>query len=267
MLSKKIDTAFSSCPNDTFIFHAMVNNLIDTRDYSFRPYIHDVEYLNNKAFDCVYEITKLSFHAFLLLRDRYSILNSGAALGFGCGPLLVAREKIDNIESMKVAIPGRYTTANLLLKLWNSSINNIVVTRFDNIIEGVQHGTYDAGLIIHEGRFVYPQYNLIKIVDLGEWWEQETGLPIPLGCIAVKRMNDNEILKDIEEIMRLSVEYALENRDASKDFIKHHAQELDDEVIDEHIRLYVNSFTIDLGKDGERAVNTLEEMAKKRGII
>lgn len=268
MKTLKIDTAFSPCPNDTFIFHAMLHGLVDVKKFYFKSYISDVEDLNNKAFIGRYKLTKLSFHAYLLLKNRYSILNSGAALGFKCGPLLIAKENLKNIERMNIAIPGKYTTANLLLKLWNPNIINTTITSFDKIIEGVRDGLFDAGLIIHEGRFVYSKFNLIKIIDLGEWWEKETDLPIPLGCIALRMDLDmNNIKEEINEILKASIEYALINGDDSKEFIKSHANILDDRVIKEHINLYVNSFTVELGNKGEKAIQTLEEMARWRGII
>jgi 1,4-dihydroxy-6-naphthoate synthase len=167
---------------------------------------------------------------------------------------------------VRIAVPGQYTTAYMLLKLWNPDINNIVITRFDNILEGVKTGEYDAGLIIHEGRFIYPQYGCRQIIDLGEWWENETGLPIPLGCIAIK--DDKADLKPVvESILKDSVIYALENRSASRDFVRHHAQEMDREVIDQHIDLYVNDYTISLGEKGTRAIQKLEEMARWKNIL
>lgn len=168
----------------------------------------------------------------------------------------------------KIAIPGEYTTAFLLLKLWNPDIENIEAVRFDLILEGVKKGKYDAGLIIHEGRFIYPEYDCVEIIDLGKWWEAETALPIPLGCIAIRKDHPTLSLKnDVESILRNSVQYALENRDASRDFVKLHAQELDDQVIDGHIDLYVNDFSISLGDTGRKAIEALEEMARWKKIL
>ncbi len=263
---KTIETAYSPCPNDTFIFHAMINGLVDTKKYSFLPYTGDVEDLNIRAFSGLHPVTKMSYHAYLHLRNRYTALDSGSALGHGCGPLLVAKNGRSDFGRMLVAAPGRYTTAHLLLKLWKPEATNIVFARFDEIMQGVADGKFDAGLIIHEGRFVYPGYGLVKLIDLGEWWESETGLPIPLGCIAVR--NDmTGIRSEIGSILRSSVEYAIKNPDDSRNYIKSLAQEMDDEVISEHIRLYVNEYTIDLGKKGRSAVKRLEEMTSLRGII
>jgi 1,4-dihydroxy-6-naphthoate synthase len=264
----ELSIAFSPCPNDTFIFHAMLHDCIDTEDYSFSPHIDDVEALNTAAFKKRFQITKLSFYAYLLLKDEYELLDSGSAIGFGCGPLLVTQKGNRFSTDSRIAIPGEYTTAGLLLKLWNHDIRNIAVTRFDRILPGVQNGEYDAGLIIHEGRFIYPSYDCVKVVDLGEWWEKETDLPIPLGCIAIRKDPDTIRHKEhIETLIKNSVIYAKKNRSVSRLFVKEHAQEMDDKVIDGHIDLYVNDFTVSLGMTGEKAVKKLEEMAVWKKII
>ncbi|MCP4129831.1 MAG: 1,4-dihydroxy-6-naphthoate synthase [bacterium] len=263
----KIGLGFSSCPNDTFIFHAMLHGCVNTGKYAFEPFISDVEELNSIALKGGREVTKLSFHAWLLLKDRYRLLNSGAALGYGCGPLVIARENIELSRDTKIAIPGEYTTAYMLLKLWKPGLENVAATRFDNILEGVRSGEFDAGVIIHEGRFVYPEYNLTRIVDLGEWWEQETGLPIPLGCIAARSDLHEDTIQSINSILRSSVEYALANRQVSEEYVRSWAVEMDKDVIQSHIDLYVNDFTVDLGTKGREAVSALEEMARSRGII
>jgi 1,4-dihydroxy-6-naphthoate synthase len=261
-----LDVAFSPCPNDTFVFHAMLNRCIDTNPFNFIPHIADIEELNHLAFKQTYPVTKLSFYAFLLLKDRYALLDSGSALGYGCGPLLVARPSLESIQDARIAVPGRYTTAYLLLQLWQGGYKHIEFTRFDQILPGIASGRFDAGLIIHEGRFVYPAYNCIKIVDLGQWWESMTYQPIPLGCIAIRKdMLDHK--SAIESMLRASTDYAMNHPDASKEFIKLHAQELDDRVIAEHISLYVNEFTLSLGEAGRSAIETLEERAKCQGIL
>ncbi len=263
-----LSIAFSPCPNDTFIFHAMLHNRIDTLGYTFTSHIDDVESLNIAAFKNTFQITKLSFYAYLILKEHYELLDSGAALGFGCGPLLVAGEKTKFSETSKVAIPGDYTTAFLLLKLWNPGIKNIVVTRFEQILPGVQSGEYDAGLIIHEGRFIYPDYDCIKIIDLGQWWESKTNLPIPLGCIAIRKDPDTISHKDqIELLIKNSINHAKLNRDDSHSFVLDHAQEMDRKVVDEHINLYVNDFSVSLGETGNRAIKALEDMAKWKNIL
>lgn len=264
---KKIDMGFSTCPNDTFIFHAMLHSCIDTGSFNFVHHMFDVEELNRKAYEKKFHITKLSLHAFLKLKETYEILDSGSALGFGCGPLLVGRSgKIP--KDAKIAIPGELTTAYLLLQLWKPELENIEVTRFDYILDGVKSGKYDAGLIIHESRFIYPEYGLTKIVDLGQWWEEETGYPIPLGCIAIRKDEPYISYKsDIESILKQSVQYAFDNRNASGDFIKQYAREIDNDVINSHINLYVNDFTLSLGDKGNSAIRILEEMARSKKII
>ncbi|MDY6934005.1 MAG: 1,4-dihydroxy-6-naphthoate synthase [Spirochaetota bacterium] len=263
-----LDIAFSPCPNDTFVFHAMLHGLINTEPFHFTPYVHDVEDLNMKAFSCDFRITKLSFYAYLQLSEKYELLDSGAALGYGCGPLLVARSSNIPISKATIAIPGRYTTAYLLLKIVYPDVSNIQVARFDEILPGVQSGRFDAGLIIHEGRFVYQDYNCVKIIDLGEWWEEETGMPIPLGCIAIRRDQTTlQYKRDIESILVKSIQFAEQNRNASRDFIKSYAQELEDHVIDEHINLYVNEYTLSLGDIGERSIHMLKQMAQERRLL
>jgi 1,4-dihydroxy-6-naphthoate synthase len=268
MKKQQISLGFSPCPNDTFMFHAMLHSLTDTGEFKFIPYIDDVEALNKLAFDEKLQITKLSFYAWLLLKDKYSLLDSGAALGFGCGPLLVAKTPPHDLTRAKIANPGIYTTAYMLLKLWNPNIGNAIPTRFDKILPGVASGKFDAGLIIHEGRFVYADYDLVKMVDLGEWWESQTRLPIPLGCIAIRNDPDTICHKEkIETILKDSVSYAFENRRASREFIKSYAQEIEDSVIDRHIHLYVNEFSLSLGGVGRQAVQMLEDMAQCRKIL
>jgi 1,4-dihydroxy-6-naphthoate synthase len=216
-----LDIAFSPCPNDTFIFHAMVSGSMDNGRFRFIPHLDDVEALNSKAFNKTFPVSKLSFYAYLMLKNHYEILDSGGALGYGCGPLLVGKSAAVPGPEAKIAIPGKFTTAHLLLKLWHPEFTNVEITRFDNILEGVLSGRYDAGLIIHEGRFVYPQYGLKKIVDLGEWWEEETGLPIPLGCIAIRKDHPFIFIsRKLESILKRSVTHAFDNRIASRAFIK-----------------------------------------------
>jgi 1,4-dihydroxy-6-naphthoate synthase len=259
---KNIDIAFSSCPNDTFVFHAMLNGLVDTREFSFNAHIDDVESLNRQAKSGVYQVTKLSFAAWLKLKDKYDLLDSGAALGFGCGPLLVARSKNISVEDALFAVPGIDTTANMLFTLRYPQAKNIAITRFDKILPGVASGEFDAGVIIHEGRFVFKDYGCVQIIDLGEWWEEKTSSPIPLGCIAIRKDAETMVYKEtIESIIRDSVKYAFENPFASRKYVKSLAQEMDDQVIDQHIKLYVNEFTLSLGEKGRQAVKKLEEMA------
>jgi 1,4-dihydroxy-6-naphthoate synthase len=264
--TRKVDIGFSPCPNDTFIFDALVHERVDTSPFSFQPHIADVEVLNEEGFSQTYPITKLSFYAYLQLKDSYALLDSGAALGYGCGPLLVALHPLVSVRKARIAVPGRYTSAYLLLQLWQGKCEHIEFVRFDEILPGVASGKYDAGLIIHEGRFVYQNYNCLKLIDLGQWWEEETGLPLPLGCIALRRdmMESKEV---VETLIRNSISYARENPAASSQFIQINAQELDQQVISEHISLFVNDYSMTLGETGRKAIEALEEKARCLSIL
>jgi 1,4-dihydroxy-6-naphthoate synthase len=263
---KTLKLGFSPCPNDTFIFHAMTHSLVDTEGLSFETHITDVEELNRSALEGFADVTKLSFHAWLKLKEKYELLRSGAALGFGCGPLLVSKTGTVNHNSC-IAVPGELTTAALLLKIYIPGVSNLVYTRFDNIMPGVASGEFDAGVIIHEGRFVYSGYGLSQVVDLGEWWEKKTGMPIPLGCIAIKKSLGEELKISVEKIIRESVQYAFLHPDDSHNFIRQHAAEMNDDVIRQHIKLYVNNYSVDLGNEGLEAVRVLETLASEKGII
>ena len=264
-----LSLAFSPCPNDTFIFFAIAYNLIDCEGIEFKIRLADVETLNQKAKAGVFDISKLSFAAIGYLQDRYSLLRSGAALGRGCGPLIVAKPgfNINKLKLKKIAVPGLWTTANLLLCLYLSKKPDVYPISFEQIMPSVEQGIFDAGVIIHEGRFTYKKYGLELIVDLGSWWEAETSLPIPLGGIAIRKGISAETVKKIERIIRESVLYAYKNRNKADDYIKKHAQELAPSVIRQHIDLYVNEFTLDLGDEGEEAVKTLFKIARERGIL
>ncbi|MBI4350157.1 MAG: 1,4-dihydroxy-6-naphthoate synthase [Elusimicrobia bacterium] len=256
--------AFSPCPNDTFIFHALLHKRIDTGGYSFSTHIDDVEALNTAAFAGRFQVTKLSAGAWLRLREHYELLDSGAAMGFGCGPLVVAAAGHKLSAASRLAVPGANTTALLLLKSWNPPLKNLAEERFDRILPGVKSGKYDAGLVIHEGRFVYKDYGCVKIADLGDWWEKETGCPIPLGCLAVRK--DPATLahrENVERLIRESVLYARAHPGASRAFIRSHAPTASDGIIDEHIKLYVNDYSVSMGETGKKAFKVLEEKCKK----
>lgn len=256
--------AFSPCPNDTFIFHAMLHKRIDTGGYSFSPHIDDVEALNAAAFGGRFQITKLSAAAYLRLKERYELLDSGAAMGFGCGPLLVAAKGHSLSAASRIAVPGANTTALLLMKNWNPGLKNLTAERFDRILPGVRTGRYDAGLVIHEGRFVYRNYDCVKVADLGAWWEEETGCPLPLGCIALRK--DPATMAHRENIERLIRDSALHARgraDESRAFVRSHAPGASDEIIDAHINLYVNDYSVSMGEAGKKAFRVLGERCKK----
>lgn len=267
---RTLSLGYSPCPNDTFIFYALVHKKIDTDDLNFREILLDVETLNQKALKGELDITKVSYNAFGNLRDEYCLLRSGGALGRNCGPLIVAKEQYEmkGLKGKMIAIPGELTTAYLLLQLYDPAFrNNIKIMPFNEIMKSVKDGEVDAGLIIHESRFTYPSYGLKQIMDLGEWWEKETGLPIPLGCIIAKRNLGNELINRIENLIKESVLYAMSRRDEPVKYIKEHSQELEGSVIEAHINLYVNDYSIDIGKDGIKAVQMLFEIAEERGII
>ncbi|CAG1001818.1 MAG: hypothetical protein MPEBLZ_02664 [Candidatus Methanoperedens nitroreducens] len=263
----KISIGYSPCPNDTFTFYALTHNKLSS-DVEFRETLKDVETLNRLALQKKFDVTKASFHGFGFLRDDYCLLHSGSALGRGCGPLIVARKRVgqQELSSKKIAIPGKMTTAYLLLQLFAPDAKNIVEMPFDRIMNAVSMGTVDAGLIIHESRFTYPQYDLVKVMDLGEWWENETGLPIPLGGILARRDLGATVIGKIDGFIRQSLEYAFEHPEETVEYIKKNAQELDDDVIEQHIRLYVNDYTRDLG-DGIVAVEKLLKTAEELNLI
>jgi 1,4-dihydroxy-6-naphthoate synthase len=265
----QLTLGFSPCPNDTFIFDAMIHGKIDTEGIDFRVVMEDVENLNQKAFRGDLDITKLSYHAYAYLTEKYVLLDAGSALGNNCGPLLISKKNIQNIplSELTVVIPGKYTTANFLFSLAYPSVIHKKEMVFHEIEDAVLRGEVDAGVIIHENRFTYAQKGLKKVIDLGEYWEGATGMPIPLGGIVVKRNLPDEIKLKINRIMQRSVRYAFDNPSASKEFVKQNAQEMDEHIIKQHIDLYVNSYTENLGVIGKKAVNFFFETAIEKKII
>lgn len=264
-----ISLGYSPCPNDTFIFHGLVHGLVDTDIVFQRPLLEDVETLNSWAMAARLDVTKLSFHALGHVLDDYCVLNSGSALGRGCGPLLVARDHVDldKGSALTIGIPGKYTTASLLFRMYAPQCTSLVEMRFEKIIESVADGLIDAGVIIHESRFTYGQKNLISIQDLGSWWEETSGQPIPLGCIAARRNLGGKMIAETDRAIRLSLEKAYDDPQACLKYIRNHAQELDENVIREHINLYVNDFSVDLGEEGMRAITTFLRLGRERGIL
>jgi 1,4-dihydroxy-6-naphthoate synthase len=265
----RLTLGFSTCPNDTYIFDAMVHGRIDTEGIEFELIMSDVEELNRQAFAAAIDITKISYHAYAYIADSYLLLNSGSALGFQNGPLLISKNKVypDEISSIRIAIPGKYTTANLLLDIAYPDHQQTKEYLFSDIEEVVLSGEMDAGLIIHENRFTYQRKGLKKVADLGEYWELKTGLAIPLGGIIINRKLPVDIQHKINRMMKRSVEFAFENPGASYPFVKNHAHSMDDSVIQSHIQLYVNEFTRELGIDGRKAVETLYREATDLGVI
>lgn len=265
----KLTLGFSPCPNDTFIFDAMVHHKIDTEGLDFEYHLADVEKLNNEAFNQVPDITKLSFHAFMHVAGNYLLLDSGAALGFGAGPLVVSR-KVAGFEELAgkiIGIPGVYTTANLLFSL---AMTRPVVKKellFSDIENAILAGELDAGVIIHESRFTYQSKGLRKLADLGEFWEQETGLPVPLGGIAAHRRLGSQVIAKVNRTIRRSIEFAFSNKGSLNEFIRCNAREMNETVMQQHIDLYVNQFSVSLGNEGENAVKKMFEYAVHKGVV
>jgi 1,4-dihydroxy-6-naphthoate synthase len=253
------------------MFDAMIHGRIDCEGLEFDVRLADIEALNAAAFAGDVDVTKLSFHAYACCADDYVLLDAGSALGRNCGPLLISRREIPAVDvaagGQRLAIPGKYTTANFLLSLAFPRATDKTECLFSEIEDAVLDGTFDAGLIIHENRFTYQDKGLRKIIDLGEFWESETGAPIPLGGIVISRRMPADVRQRVNRVMRRSVEYAFANRDASLPFVRAHAQAMSDEVMYKHIDLYVNEYSVDLGDEGRRAVEVLFERARESGVI
>ena len=264
----RLTLGFSPCPNDTFIFEALVHRRVDTEGIEYDWFLADVEELNRRALDGSVDITKMSFHAYAWAASNYLLLDSFSALGRNNGPLVVSRRKIypDELNDALIAIPGRYTTANLLFSIFWPGAQRKREYLFSDIPEAVLSGEADAGLIIHETRFTYQAMGLQKIADTGEEWDKLTGLPIPLGGIVVHRSVSDDTAARVNRAIRRSLEYARANPSASIDFIRKNARELEAEVTREHINLYVNDFSLSLGKEGREAVERLFAVAYERKV-
>ncbi len=264
-----LSLGYSPCPNDTFIFYGLVHGLVDTGPVRFRdPVLADVEQLNQWAMDGRLDVTKLSFHALGHVLDRYVLLSAGAALGRGCGPILISRDPgFTPGPSSRVAIPGCWTTAALLLHLYAPGIGATEVMRFDRIMDAVRQGRVDGGVIIHESRFTYQDLGLHCIRDLGNWWEEETGLPIPLGCIAARADLEQGTLRAVDDAIRASLEWIRAHPGQGQDYIHAHAQEMDDQVLASHIGLYVNDFSLRLGREGLAAARELLRRGRAAGVF
>lgn len=257
---------YSFCPNDTFIFYALTHDRVPT-NFNVTEKLEDVETLNHWALEGRLEMTKISYHAYAHVRDQYVALRAGGALGRGVGPLVVTKTPLESLDGKLVAIPGRLTTANLLLKLSQPDTVRTVEMRYDEIMPAVERGEVDAGLIIHESRFTYAKHGLHKFLDLGEWWESQTGLPIPLGAILARRDLGAPTLEALNTAVRSSLEYAYDHPEEPKAYIRQHALEMEDTVMQAHIDLYVNEFSLDVGELGDRAVQELFSRAEAKGLI
>lgn len=265
----KLTLGFSPCPNDTFIFDALVNGKIDTHGIEFEVVHADVEQLNRWAMEGKLDITKLSFHAFAYCIDKYVLLNSGSALGNNCGPMLISKtpKTTNEINTARIAIPGKMTTANFLLGILYPEAQNKTEYIFSGIENAVLNDEVDMGLIIHENRFTYQDKGLHKVTDLGEEWETKTDHPIPLGGIVIKRNVDKETQLRVDGLIRKSIEFAFENPESSKEYVKQYSQEMDDAVVAQHINLYVNQYSVSLGIEGRHAIDTMFEIGQKNRII
>lgn len=255
---RELTFGYSPCPNDTFAFHALAHGLV-AAPFRVRPVLLDIEELNRRAHTGEFDLTKLSVGAFAGVGDRYRLLRSGAALGKGVGPLVVTRTPMSLADAVRgrIAIPGHETTAFRLLRLAAPALGEVVEMRYDRILRAVSGGEVDAGLIIHESRFTYAEHGLKQAIDLGDWWEQETGLPVPLAGICARSDLDEATADAAQRAIRASVQYAFDHPEASRAYVRAHAQEMSDAVCDAHIALYVNAFSLDVGDEGLRAIARL----------
>jgi len=264
----KLSIGFSPCPNDTFIFDALIHGKIDTEGLDFEVHMADVEELNQMAFRGELDITKLSYHAFLHILEEYIMMDSGSALGNNCGPLLIKNAGAENpIKTDLIAIPGKYTTANFLLNYAFPDLQNKQELLFSDIESAIKNKEVSAGLIIHENRFTYTDRGFEKVKDLGEHWEKSTGMPIPLGGIAIKRNLDKALQEKVQRLIRKSLEFAFENPAESLGFVKQHAQDMDAEVMQKHINLYVNDYSLSLGEKGKEAIQYMYEFSVNENLI
>ena len=269
-IKEDLSLGFSPCPNDTFIFYGLVHGRIDPPEVTFaEPFLEDVEQLNLWALAKKLDVTKLSFHALGHVLNEYCLLSAGSALGRGCGPLLVAGSLIPHKErhGLRIAIPGKLTTAALLLQMFLPDCHRLVEMRFDGIMGAISKGEVDAGVIIHESRFTYGEQGLVCLQDLGQWWEQTAGLPIPLGCIAARRSLGREKIQAIDQAIRSSVDYSFAHPDECLPYIRSKSQELELEVVRSHIGLYVNEFSRELGSEGEAAIKAFMEKGRLAGVL
>ena len=261
-----LKVGLSPCPNDTFIFGPLIQGYVKA-SFPYEFVLEDVEALNLRALEGLFPVTKLSFGVLPETLDTYELLPTGAALGYGCGPLLVAKSPQLDLTGARVAVPGLHTTAYLLLRFYAGEVKEIIALRYDEIIPALKNGKADAGLLIHEGRFVYRRHGLYALVDLGKWWEEKTGLPLPLGGIFVRRNLPPKTKTLILEDLRASLHFARENLSRIWDFICQHARELQPEIIQKHIETFVNRFTFELGQEGREAIMAFVNLLEENGLL
>lgn len=261
--------AYSPCPNDTFTFFGIASKHVELDGHAITVCHHDIESLNRSAFSGKYEITKLSFHALLLLGNRYRLLRAGNALGYGCGPILVSRHPVQKSElaGLRIVLPGEHTTAHLLLRLYCPEAVHRVFTAYDRIFDEILSDRADCGVVIHESRFLYETKGLHKVCDLGQWWEEITRSPIPLGAVAVRNDMPPELDAALESLIRRSLLLVRNDPAAAQSYIRRMACEMDDAVIEKHIATFVNEFTLDIGEQGMHSIEQLRAMAAAAGIV
>lgn len=264
-----LSLGYSPCPNDTYIFHALSEGLLEEKPAHFTTELHDVETLNQMAFETKLDVTKLSFFAYLKCKNDYQLLNSGAALGYGCGPVVVAKGKLTaaDIASARIVLPGEWTTAHLLFRLWAPEADERRFLPYDQILGALDSGAADAGVIIHESRFTFEDAGFKAVADLGAWWEAETGLPIPLGCIAARRGLPDDLIPAVDAAIGRSLDFARTHPQAVMPRVRRYAQEMENTVLQAHIDTFVNDFSRELAPEGHRAIERLEAMARERGVL
>ncbi len=265
---REITVAHSPDSDDAFMFYALSNNKIDTGDLKFVNILSDIETLNRKAFEGVYDVTAISFHAYAYVSDKYILLPCGASMGVGYGPILVAKRKFDvsELKNLTVGVPGTLTSAFLVLKIFEPNLNYKVI-QFDKIIEAVVNGEVDAGLLIHEGQLTYSNYGLEKVFDFGKWWSEKTGLPLPLGGNAIKVELGEDLIKRVARYLRDSIKYAIDNKDEALECALQFARGMNIELADKFVRMYVNELTLDYGEDGRKAIQLFLDMGFEKGVL
>ncbi len=261
--------AYSPCPNDTFMFHDLAQGRLTLPGREIFTHLHDIEALNERAFEATYDLTKMSFFTYLMVKDTYRLLETGAALGFGCGPVVIAKRPIDPdaLADCRVVLPGQWTTAHLLFRLFAPEAEDKRFVTYDRIMDELNGDRADCGVIIHESRFTFAEQGFVQIIDLGQWWEEQTGCPIPLGCLGINRDLGDSLAEQMTALIRESITNARSDPDRARPYIAEHAQEMDDAVCRRHIQTFVNDFSLDLQPAGRKAVERLEQLARERGIV
>jgi len=266
---RQLQFGYSPCPNDTFMFFRIASGALTLLDCAVAVQLHDIETLNRMALSERLDISKLSIFAWLKVRDTYRLMRSGAAIGYGCGPIVIARHslKLAEVIHSRIVLPGEWTTAHLLFRLWAPEAEQRYFTAYHRIYDELASGRADCGVIIHESRFTFEQHGFRGVVDLGQWWEEQTGLPVPLGCIAARSALGPDLLQAVDGLLRRSIETARQNPEAALPYIRRYAQEMDPDVLRKHIATFVNSFSLDIGTTGLRAVDTMEQRARALGVL